>query len=40
MKAYETAEEKKMKRVVSRPSGGSSCGALLKYRMIYTSPVG
>jgi hypothetical protein len=38
MKAYETAEEKKRKRAVSGPSGGSSSGAPLKYRMIYTPP--
>jgi hypothetical protein len=36
MKAYEAAEEKKRKRVVSGPSGGSSSCAPLKYRMIYT----
>jgi hypothetical protein len=40
MKACEAAEEKKRKRAVSGPSGGSSSGAPLKYRMIYTPPVG
>jgi hypothetical protein len=40
MKSYEAAEEKKRKRAVSGPSGGSSSGAPLKYRMIYTPPVG
>jgi hypothetical protein len=40
MKAREAAEEKKRKRVVSGPSGGSSSGAPLKYRMIYTPPAG
>jgi hypothetical protein len=40
MKACEAAEEKKRKRAVSRPSGSSSSGAPLKYRMIYTPPAG
>jgi hypothetical protein len=40
MKACEAVEEKKRKRVVSGPSGGSSSGAPLKYRMIYIPPVG
>jgi hypothetical protein len=40
MKAGEAAEEKKRKRAVSRPSGSSSRGALPKYLMIYTPPVG
>jgi hypothetical protein len=40
MKAYEAAEEKKRKREVSGPSGGSSRGAPTKYRMIYTPPAG
>jgi hypothetical protein len=38
MKACEATEEKKRKRVVSGPSGGSSSGAPPKYRMIYTPP--
>jgi hypothetical protein len=40
MKACEAAEEKKRKSAVSGPSGGSSSGAPLKYRMIYTPPAG
>jgi hypothetical protein len=40
MKAYEVAEEKKRKRALSGPSGGSSSSAPLKYRMIYTPAVG
>jgi hypothetical protein len=40
MKACEAVEEKKRKRAVSGPSGGSSVGAPPKYRMIYTPPVG
>jgi hypothetical protein len=40
MKACEVAEEKKRKKAVSGPSGGSSSGAPLKYRMIYTPPAG
>jgi hypothetical protein len=40
MKACEAAKEKKRKRVVSGPSGGSSSGAPLKYRIIYTPPTG
>jgi hypothetical protein len=38
MKACEATEEKKRKRVVSGPSRGSSIGAPMKYRMIYTHP--
>jgi hypothetical protein len=40
MKACEAAEEKKRKRTMPRSSGGSSSGAPLKYRMIYTPPMG
>jgi hypothetical protein len=40
MKACEVAEEKKRKRIMPGSSGGSSSGAPLKYRMIYTPPVG
>jgi hypothetical protein len=40
MKVCEAAEEKKRKRVVSGPSEGGSSSAPLKYRMIYTPPVG
>jgi hypothetical protein len=40
MKACEAAKEKKRKWAVSGPSGGSSSGAPLKYRMIYTPPAG
>jgi hypothetical protein len=40
MKACEAAEEKKRKRAVSGPFGGSSSSAPLKYRMIYTPPGG
>jgi hypothetical protein len=40
MKACEAVEEKKRKRAVSGPSGGSSSSAPLKYCMIYTSPAG
>jgi hypothetical protein len=40
MKACEVAEEKKRKRAMPRPSGGSSSGAPPKYRMIYTPPMG
>jgi hypothetical protein len=40
IKACEAAEEKKRKRAVSGPSGGSSSGAPLKYRMVYTPPTG
>jgi hypothetical protein len=40
MKACEAAEEKKRKRAMPGPSGGSSSGAPLKYRMIYTPPMG
>jgi hypothetical protein len=40
MKACETAEEKKRKRVVSGSSGDGSSSAPPKYRMIYTLPAG
>jgi hypothetical protein len=40
MKACEAVKEKKRKRAVSGPSGGSSRGASLKYRLIYTPPTG
>jgi hypothetical protein len=40
MKACEVAEEKKRKRTMPGPSGGSSSGALLKYHMIYIPPAG
>jgi hypothetical protein len=40
MKACEAAEEKRRKRTTPGPSRGSSSGAPLKYRMIYTPPVG
>jgi hypothetical protein len=40
MNAYEADKEKKRKRAVSGPSGGSSSGAPPKYRMIYTPPTG
>jgi hypothetical protein len=40
MKACEAVKEKKRKRAVSGPSRGSSSAAPLKYRMIYTPPVG
>jgi hypothetical protein len=40
MKACEAAKEKKRKRAMSGPSGGSSSDALPKYRMIYTPPTG
>jgi hypothetical protein len=40
MKACEVAEEKKRKRIMPGPSEGSSSGAPLKYRMIYTPSVG
>jgi hypothetical protein len=39
MKACEEAEDKKRKRTMSGPSGGSSNGAPIKCRMIYTPPV-
>jgi hypothetical protein len=38
MKACEAAEEKKRKRAVFGPFGGSSSGAPPKYRMMYTPP--
>jgi hypothetical protein len=40
MKVCEVAKEKKRKRAVPGPSGGSYSGAPLKYRMIYTPPTG
>jgi hypothetical protein len=40
MNACGVAEEKKRKRAVSGPSGGSSSGAPPKYCMIYTPPAG
>jgi hypothetical protein len=40
MKAYEVTGEKKRKRTMPGPSRGSSSSATLKYRMIYTPPVG
>jgi hypothetical protein len=40
MKACEVAEEKKRKRAVSGSFRGSSSGACLKYRMVYTPPAG
>jgi hypothetical protein len=41
MKAIAEADEKKRKNMISRSTGsGSSSGAPLKYRMVYTSPRG
>jgi hypothetical protein len=40
MKACKAAEEKKRKRAVSGPSGGSSNGDSPKYCMVYTPPTG
>jgi hypothetical protein len=40
MKVCKAAKEKKRKRAMSGPSGGSSSGAPPKYRMVYTPPVG
>jgi hypothetical protein len=40
MKGHEVDEEKKRKRAMSGPSGGSSSVAPLTYRMIYTPPAG
>jgi hypothetical protein len=40
MMAYETTEEKKRKGTMSGPTEGSSSSAPLKYRMVYTLPVG
>jgi hypothetical protein len=37
MRAYEVAEEKRKKRSMPGPTGGSSSGAPLKYRMVYTA---
>jgi hypothetical protein len=39
MKAYAEDEEKKRKRVFPGSSRGSSGGAPLKYRMVYTPPM-
>jgi hypothetical protein len=38
IKACEAVEEKKSKRTMPGPSGGSSSDAPSKYRMIYTPP--
>jgi hypothetical protein len=40
MKACEAAEEKKRKRTMPRPTGGSSSSAPPKYHTIYTPPTG
>jgi hypothetical protein len=40
MKACEVAEEKKRKRTMPGPTGGSSSGASPMYRMVYTPPTG
>jgi hypothetical protein len=40
MKACEAIEEKKRKRTMSRPTGGSSRSAPLKYHIVYTPPAG
>jgi hypothetical protein len=40
IRACEAAEEKKRKRTMLGSSGGSSSGAPLKYRMVYTPHVG
>jgi hypothetical protein len=40
MKACEAEEEKKRKRIMSGPIGGSSSSVPLKYRMVYTTPTG
>jgi hypothetical protein len=40
MKACEATNDKKRKRAMPGPSGGSSSGAPPEYRMIYTSPSG
>jgi hypothetical protein len=40
MKACEVAEEKKRKRTMLGPTGGSSSSASPKCRMVYTPPVG
>jgi hypothetical protein len=37
MRACEAAEEKKRKRTIPGPTGGSSSGALPKYHMVYTT---
>jgi hypothetical protein len=40
MKACEAEEEKKRKRTMSGPTGGSSSSVPLKYRMVYMTPAG
>jgi hypothetical protein len=40
MKACEAEEEKKRKRTMSGPTGGSSSSVALKYHMVYTTPAG
>jgi hypothetical protein len=40
MKAYEATEERKRERTMSGLTGGSSSSAPLRYRMVYTPPVG
>jgi hypothetical protein len=40
MKACEAAKDKKRKRTMRGPFGGSSSGAPLKYCLIYTPPAG
>jgi hypothetical protein len=40
MKACEAAEEKKRKRTMSGTTRGCSSSAPLKYRLVYTPPVG
>jgi hypothetical protein len=40
MKTCEAAEEKKRKRTMPGPIGGSSSCAPTKYRMVYTPPMG
>jgi hypothetical protein len=40
MKACEAVEEKKRKRIMPGPTGGSSSTAPPKYRMVYMPPAG
>jgi hypothetical protein len=40
MKACEAAKEKKRKRTMPGPTGSSFSGDPLKYRMVYTPPMG
>jgi hypothetical protein len=40
MRAYVAAEDKKSKRTMLGPTGGSPSGAPLKYYMVYTPPAG